>query len=168
MSNPTSRFIGRYRSKLTNVGSMLNDVVMGTNIVGGQFNTSVEGRLRERWLDASFDQAYEVTIMDRRAALVALAGAIPFARTALAQTGPIGPDQYRLMALMGGDFAIRTSQLALQKGQSAGVRQFAQLEINEQTAVAASLSATPGTLDQLRRLRAGELDQIAFGTELGS
>ena len=26
----------------------------------------------------------------------------------------------------------------------------------------------PGTLDQLRRLRAGELDQIAFGTELGS
>ena len=26
----------------------------------------------------------------------------------------------------------------------------------------------PGTLDQLRRLRAGDLDQIAFGTELGS
>ena len=26
----------------------------------------------------------------------------------------------------------------------------------------------PGTLDQLRKLRAGELDQIAFGTELGS
>ena len=26
----------------------------------------------------------------------------------------------------------------------------------------------PGTLDQLRRLRAGELDQIAFSTELGS
>ena len=26
----------------------------------------------------------------------------------------------------------------------------------------------PGTLDQLRRLRPGELDQIAFGTELGS
>lgn len=83
--------------------------------------------------------------MDRRTALVALAGALPFARTALAQTGPLGPDQYRLMALMGGDFAIRTSQLALQKGQSAGVRQFAPLEINEQTAIAASLSAAPGS-----------------------
>lgn len=98
--------------------------------------------------------------MDRRAALMALAGAIPFAQTALAQSGPIGPDQYRLMALMGGEFAIRTSQLALQRGQSAGVRQFAQLEINEQTAVAASLGAAPGSAP-LRSDQAALLQQLA-------
>jgi putative membrane protein len=98
--------------------------------------------------------------MDRRAALVALAGALPFARTALAQTGPIGPDQYRLMALMGGDFAIRTSQLALQRGQSAGLRQFAQLEINEQTSIAASLSGAPGTVP-LRPDQAAMIQQLA-------
>ena len=98
--------------------------------------------------------------MDRRTALVALAGALPFARTALAQTGPLGPDQYRLMALMGGDFAIRTSQLALQEGQSAGVRQFAPLEINEQAAIAASLSAAPGSAP-LRPDQAAMIQQLA-------
>jgi len=98
--------------------------------------------------------------MDRRAALVALAGTIPFAQTALAQSGPIGPDQYRLMALMGGDFAIRTSQLALQRTQNAGARQFAQLEINEQTAVAASLGARPGGVP-LRPDQAAMVQQLS-------
>ena len=88
--------------------------------------------------------------MDRRTALLALlsaASASALAMPALAQpvpAGPLSPDQYRLMALMGGELAIRTSQLALNRSRNPAVREFAQLEMNEQAAVAASLGARPG------------------------
>ena len=53
-------------------------------------------------------------------------------------------DAAKLPALQGGDFATITSQLARQRSRSAAVRTFAQLEINEQAAVAAAFGARPG------------------------
>ena len=47
---------------------------------------------------------------------------------------------------MVGGFSLQTSQLALKRAQNARVRDFAQLEANEQTAVAAALGAQPGSV----------------------
>jgi putative membrane protein len=46
--------------------------------------------------------------------------------------------------LMGGEFAILTSRIALERSRNTHVRSFAELEINEQTAVAAALGEVPG------------------------
>lgn len=54
--------------------------------------------------------------------------------------------QFRLVDLMGGDYSIETSRLALQKSRNPQIRNFAQLEINEQVSVAAALGATPGSV----------------------
>lgn len=83
--------------------------------------------------------------MDRRSVLFALAGVAAAAPMASAQ--PLlstSPDQFRLSELMGGEFAIATSRLALERSRNPQVRNFAQLEINEQTAVAAALGTVPG------------------------
>src|SRR5438093_1094498 len=83
--------------------------------------------------------------MDRRSVLLALAAVVSTAPMVAAQ--PLirtSPDQFRLAELMGGEFAILTSRLALERSRNPNVRNFAQLEINEQTAVAAALGATPG------------------------
>lgn len=86
-------------------------------------------------------------IMDRRSVLLALAGVVSAAPMASAQPLlPASPDQFRLSELMGGEFAILTSRLALERSRNPNVRNFAQLEINEQTAIAAALGATPGTV----------------------
>jgi putative membrane protein len=83
--------------------------------------------------------------MDRRSVLLALAGVVSAAPIVSAQPLlPSSPDQFRLSELMGGEFAILTSRLALERSRNPNVRNFAQLEINEQTAVAAALGATPG------------------------
>lgn len=83
--------------------------------------------------------------MDRRSVLLALAGIVSAAPMAAAQPlVPASPDQFRLMELMGGEFAILTSRMALERSRNPHVRNFAQLEINEQTAVAAALGAAPG------------------------
>jgi putative membrane protein len=87
--------------------------------------------------------------MNRRSLLAALAGAAaaPGAwlatGTARAQ-GAVDLQRYRVMALMGGEFAIQTSRLALERAADSQVQEFAQLEINEQVAFAASLRARPG------------------------
>ena len=63
--------------------------------------------------------------------------------------GGAGLDQgagYRLADLMGGEYSIETSKLALQRSRSAAVRRFAQLEIDEQVSVAAALGASPGSV----------------------
>ena len=57
-----------------------------------------------------------------------------------------GGDQFRLTDLMGGEFSIETSKLALERSHSAQVRSFAQMEINEQLSVAAALGAAPGSV----------------------
>ncbi|MCK2053167.1 DUF4142 domain-containing protein [Methylobacterium sp. 37f] len=86
--------------------------------------------------------------MDRRSVLFAMAGLV--SAVPLAQAQPAfdlgSPDQFRLSELMGGEFAIQTSRLALERSRSPAIRNFAQLEINEQTAVAAALGATPGNV----------------------
>ena len=92
--------------------------------------------------------------MDRRNVLLALASAVALGpissaaeATGLAVGGRfVGPREYRAMALMGGEFAIETSRLALQRSRNPAVRQFAQAEIAEQVNVAASLGARPGTV----------------------
>src|ERR1700712_2493089 len=53
-----------------------------------------------------------------------------------------GDDHFRLTDLMGGEFSIETSKLALQRSRNSSVREFAHLEINEQLSVTAGLGAT--------------------------
>ncbi len=96
----------------------------------------------------------------RRAALLALAGAALAPAAALGQSAPLGPTEFRTMALMGGEFALRTSQLALERGRDPRVREFAQLEANEQVSYAAALGATPGGVP-LRPDHAQMLQQLA-------
>jgi putative membrane protein len=92
------------------------------------------------------------TGLDRRTALMALIGAVSLAPSAvLAQTAaaPMGavssPMQFRTTVLMTGGFAMQTSQAALERSRNPMVREFAQLEINEQMALAAALGAAPGS-----------------------
>jgi putative membrane protein len=99
--------------------------------------------------------------MDRRTALLAIAGVVPFAGSAVAQIGLAGPGEYRTTALMDGLFAIQTSQIALERSRNPNIRDFAQLEIAEQTGIAASLGTRPGGLP----LRP---DQAAIVQQLGS
>lgn len=85
--------------------------------------------------------------MNRRTLLLSLAGAASAASMARAQPlFPTNPDQFRLTLLMSGEYAVATSRIALERSRNPHVRNFAQLEINEQTAVAAALGAAPGTV----------------------
>lgn len=84
--------------------------------------------------------------MQRRAFLVAAAGAGLVASSAAKAQGfgdmSSGPTQ----VLMVGGLSLQTSQLALQRSRNSQIRNFAQLEANEQTAVAAALGAQPGSV----------------------
>jgi putative membrane protein len=82
--------------------------------------------------------------MERRQILVAMiaAGVLPLAGGALAQSSSI--EKGKLKALMGGDFATATSQLAATKSNNRMVKTFAELEIAEQAAVARAFGAKPG------------------------
>lgn len=98
------------------------------------------------------DAASESTGLDRRTALMALASAVALAPTAVLAQSAVAPTvavtdprQFRMMALMGGAFAMQTSQVALERSRNARVQEFAQLEINEQLAYAAALGARPGS-----------------------
>ena len=104
--------------------------------------------------------------MDRRSVLVALAGgAVAAAQSASAQPmaapmAALSPGEYRRMALMSGELAIQTSRLALERSRNPRIRTFAELEIEEQTAVAASLGTVPGGVP-LRPDQAQLLQQLA-------
>ncbi len=104
--------------------------------------------------------------MDRRHALLTLAAAPTLlAMPALAQTTriPMQPQMggdMRSMALMGGAFALQTSQLATQRSRNGRIRQFAQLEANEQMAYAAALGAQPDSV-ALRPDHAQMLEQLS-------
>ena len=78
------------------------------------------------------------TIMAGTAALALL----PMAGVAFAQSS--GVDEAKLPALMGGDFATATSQLAATKATNRSVKTFAELEIAEQAAVAEAFGSEPG------------------------
>ena len=103
--------------------------------------------------------------MDRRDLLITLASAVALAPVAASAQSAgalaaLGPEQFRLTALEGGEFAIQTSRVALERSRSPAVRQFAQLEINEQVAFAGSLGARPGSVS-LRSDHAAMLQQLA-------
>jgi putative membrane protein len=84
--------------------------------------------------------------MERRSLLTGAAalGLLSATGTSLAQTRAARVDEAKLPALMGGDFATATSQLALKKSRSAQVRNFARMEIEEQAATAMAFGSRPG------------------------
>ena len=106
--------------------------------------------------------------MDRRAFFAALGGLVATSAIAKAQTadvvggvlglpgevlglgagvvgGIVPGGGFRQADLQGGDYSIETSRLALERGNRS-IRDFAELEIAEQTSIAASLYATPGSV----------------------
>ncbi len=106
--------------------------------------------------------------MDRRAFFAAFGGLLASGAVAKAQTAGLVGDVlgipgdvlglgagvvggivpgggFRLADLQGGEYSIETSRLALERG-SRPVRDFAQLEIAEQTSIASSLYAAPGSV----------------------
>lgn len=94
------------------------------------------------------------TGLDRRSALLALIGAVSLVPSAvLAQSAMApataavvsSPTQFRTIVLMTGGFAMQSSQVALERSRNPQVQEFAQLEINEQIALAAALGARPGS-----------------------
>ena len=96
-------------------------------------------------------------MMDRRTALLGLgfAGTVSaLARPANAFGGP-GPTAI----LQAGAFSMQTSQIALDRARGR-VRDFAQLEYNEQAATAAALGAAPGSVP-LRPDHAAMVEQLA-------
>ncbi len=82
---------------------------------------------------------------------LAVAGAMPFAVATDALAAPATIDRAKLPALMGGDFATATSQLAARRASSRAVKAFAELEIAEQAAVAKAFGSRPGAAGVSRR-----------------
>lgn len=72
------------------------------------------------------------------------AAALPFLAIATGSVAQRDIDEEKWPALMGGDFATATSQLALERAPNGSVRAFAELEIAEQAAVATAFGAEPG------------------------
>ncbi len=110
----------------------------------------------------------DATGLDRRSALLALIGAVSLAPSAvLAQSAMVpataavvsSPTQFRTIVLMTGGFAMQSSQVALERSRNPQVQEFAQLEINEQIALAAALGASPGSTP-LRSDHAQMLQQL--------
>lgn len=115
--------------------------------------------------------------MHRRSLIGGTAAAIallPVAGVSFAQSGSIDKD--KLPALMGGDFATVTSQLAAEKASNASVKTFAQLEIAEQAAVAEAFGSQPGSaglsdehaamVAQLQELDGAEFDQMYIKSQI--
>ncbi|TLX10927.1 DUF4142 domain-containing protein [Rhizobium sp. MHM7A] len=82
--------------------------------------------------------------MDRRNVIFGMAAVslLPMATHVLVQDA--GVEKGKLQALMGGDFATATSELAVAKARNRAVRTFAELEIAEQAAVAEAFGSKPG------------------------
>ncbi|MGV1872530.1 hypothetical protein [Agrobacterium rosae] len=82
--------------------------------------------------------------MERRQVMfgLAAAGLLPVAGQGFAQGERIEKD--KLKALMGGDYATATSELAAAKAENRMVKNFAELEIAEQAAVAKAFGSKPG------------------------
>ena len=90
--------------------------------------------------------------MDRRNAMTTLSGAVAasallllprqgaLAQKAAAITGPLDAGGYKTHTLMAGTFSKQTSVLAISRATNPKVRQFAQFEADEQTAIAQVLT----------------------------
>jgi putative membrane protein len=81
--------------------------------------------------------------MLRRSFLLALGGL--GLSTYTAQSKPIPQRDFRTADLMGGAFAMQTSQLALTRTGNPDIVNFANAEIAEQVQVASALGAAPGS-----------------------
>jgi len=81
--------------------------------------------------------------MERRSFLLALVGVGFAGRVAEARLAPVA--DFRTQDLVGGEFAMRTSRLALAKTRNPDIINFANAEIAEQVQVATALRAVPGT-----------------------
>ena len=84
--------------------------------------------------------------MQRRTFFVAVAGAGLVASSIARAQGFGDGSSAAAPVLMVGGASLQASQLALQRSRSAQIRDFAQLEANEQVAVAAALGAQPGSV----------------------
>lgn len=89
--------------------------------------------------------------MNRRNMLLAIAATsvLPISGVAMAQTASL--EKGKMDALMGGDYATATSQLASRKARNRLVKTFAELEITEQAAVAKAFGSRPGAAGLSRR-----------------
>ena len=109
--------------------------------------------------------------MNRRTTLMALGGALPLvlaSRNVRAQSMPISVANWRSATLQYGTLAKQTSQFALLKSPNSYVRDFAQSEIEEQTAFGQALTATanppPATLTPAQQAMLASVEQ-ASGSE---
>ncbi|MCZ0961027.1 DUF4142 domain-containing protein [Paracoccus benzoatiresistens] len=96
--------------------------------------------------------------MERRTlfAAGALAAVMPVARLAYAQAAP---DAEKQNILLGGNFALLTSRMAVDKATDPAVKAFAGLEVSEQEAVARAFGAAPS--DQVTTEHAAMMEQLA-------
>jgi putative membrane protein len=91
-----------------------------------------------------FERKEDIASMERRAFLALLAAAAATAHSsAFARTKPV--KDFRAADLIGGEFAMRSSQTALARSKNPDILTFANEEIAEQTQVAAALQAAPGS-----------------------
>jgi putative membrane protein len=81
--------------------------------------------------------------MQRRSFLLALMGVGFAGSVAEARLAPVA--DFRTQDLVGGEFAMRSSRLALSKTNNPDIMNFASAEIAEQVQVATALGALPGT-----------------------
>lgn len=81
--------------------------------------------------------------MQRRSFLLALVGVGLAGRVAEARLAPVV--DFRTQDLVGGEFAMRSSRLALSKTRNPDIMNFANAEIAEQVQVATALGAAPGS-----------------------
>jgi putative membrane protein len=96
--------------------------------------------------------------MDRRTALLGL-GFVGVASTLAIPAHALG-GMASAAVLEAGGFSLQTSQLAMERARNKRLRDFAQLEANEQIAVAAAMGATPGSVP-LRPDHAAMLQELA-------
>lgn len=87
--------------------------------------------------------------MNRRNLMTAIAGTaamslVPGIAVAQIRAAAGAVDEAKMPALMGGDFSTATSKLAKRRASNPAVREFADLEITEQAAVAKAFGAKPG------------------------
>jgi putative membrane protein len=119
------------------------------------------------------------TLLSRRTALLAFAATgtsfpiLALAGPVVAQTTPAeGGNQadYVQQTLTVGTVALQTSQVALEKAQDAMVKEFAQLEVSEQQAIASVLAATeagktPPEVPQEKAAMVQQLTDMEAGPE---
>jgi putative membrane protein len=100
--------------------------------------------------------------MNRRTLMTAAVGTTALAMlpvAVLAQSAGAATDEAKLPALLNGNFSTATSQVAKRKASSPALRNFADMEIKEQAAVAKAFGAAPSATE-ITADKAPMLDQL--------